>query len=59
MKNILCTNCNNTGDNVLVYAPDQITPEMLMNGLEKGAFLCRTVTKSKMTKYNTILLMAA
>ena len=30
MKNILCTNCNNTGDNVLVYAPDQITPEMMM-----------------------------
>ena len=38
MKNILCTNCNNTGDNVLVYAPDQITPEMLMNGLEKRGF---------------------
>ena len=38
MKNILCTNCNNTGENVLVYAPDQITPEILMNGLEKRGF---------------------
>lgn len=38
MKNILCTNCNNTGDNVLVYAPDHITPEMLMKGLEKRGF---------------------
>ena len=38
MKNILCTNCNNTGENVLVYAPDHITPEILMNGLEKRGF---------------------
>ena len=38
MKTILCTNCNNTGENVLVYAPEQITPEMLMNGLEKRGF---------------------
>ena len=39
MKNILCTNCNNTGENVLVYAPDQITPEMLIKRLEKRGFL--------------------
>ena len=38
MKNILCINCNNTGENVLVYAPEQITPEMLMNGLVKRGF---------------------
>lgn len=38
MKNILCTNCNNTGDNVLVYCPDQITPEIMMKGLEKRGF---------------------
>ena len=38
MKNILCANCNNTGDNVLVYASDKITPEILMKGLEKKGF---------------------
>lgn len=38
MKNILCANCNNTGENVLIYAPDQITPEMVMKGLEKRGF---------------------
>ena len=38
MENILYTNCNNTGENVLIYAPDQITPEMVMKGLEKRVF---------------------
>jgi hypothetical protein len=38
MKNILCTNCNNTGDNVLVYAPDQITPAKLEKALQNVGF---------------------
>lgn len=41
MKNIICTNCQNTGDNVLVYCPDQITPAKLEKALQTvGFFIC-------------------
>lgn len=38
MKNILCTNCNNTGDNVLVITPDQITAAKLEKALQLRSF---------------------
>ena len=40
MKNILYTNCNNTGENVLVYHPDTITPAQIEKALlVRGFFM--------------------
>lgn len=54
MKNILCTNCNNTGENVLVYAPDQITPAKLEKALQMRSFFladCFEVSDDELQYY--------
>lgn len=54
MKNILCTNCNNTGENVLVYCPDQITPAKLEKALQMRSFFvsdCFEVSDNEMQYY--------
>lgn len=38
MKNILLTDCNNTGENLLVYAPEHITASMLERALNTRGF---------------------
>lgn len=39
MINILLTNCNDTGENLLVYAPEHITSCMLEKALRIRGFL--------------------
>ena len=39
-KMTLCTNCNNTGENILVYHPDTITPAQIEKALSiRGFFI--------------------